>query len=188
MALRSMTFVQTAVAAFPRNYRGAAQDAAEALSHFVDSTYRQPLVEVAVLGRPLEIPSRIHFIRSIQPPQNIEDQRSLVIECLFTRSTDGYARQIALKAILESKDAVVIPFVVLLAGEYVLEIINDIVRALPTMDRDAYANFVRENRPLMRRLRARATSYWDRYYRSSYPERTKYPGLAFLHELERWAA
>ncbi len=59
--------------------------------------------------------------------------------------------------------------------------------ALPALDRGLYANFVRENRAMMRKLRSKATSYWDCYYRTLYPDRGEYPGLAFLYEIERWA-
>ena len=77
---------------------------------------------------------------------------------------------------------------ILLAGEYVVEIIEDMVRSLSMLDRQLYVDFVRENRGLIRQLRAKATSYWDRYYRAEYRDRAAYPGLAFLHELELWAS
>jgi putative transposase len=37
------------------------------------------------------------------------------------------------------------------------------VASLPTLERDIYAEFVRENRHLMRKLRTKATSYWNSY-------------------------
>ena len=143
---------------------------------------------MTVLGSTVSIPSRIHFSGKILEHFDARNGSSLLIQCLCTRSTDGYVRQAALRAILGSKEAVTIPFVTLLAGEYVVEIINDMLAAIPVLDRDAYANFVQENRAIMRSLRAKATSYWDCYYRTLYPDRAKYPGLMFLHEIERWAA
>ena len=44
---------------------------------------------------------------------------------------------------------------VLLAGEYVVEIIADMVASLPTLERGIYAEFVRENRHLIQRLRSK---------------------------------
>ena len=93
-----------------------------------------------------------------------------------------------MRSILTLNEAWSIPFVVMLAGEYVVEIIDDIVASLPLLDREAYIDFVRENRSLMRRLRSRAASYWNCYYRMSNPERSSYPGLALLHQLEDWAS
>jgi len=81
-----------------------------------------------------------------------------------------------------------IPFVVLLAGEYVVEIVDDILASLPLLNVEAYIEFVRENRGVLRLLRSKATSYWDCYYRVSHPNRSTYPGLAFLHQLEVWAS
>jgi hypothetical protein len=109
-------------------------------------------------------------------------------QCLLTRSTDGQIRQIALQRILPTSDSWVIPFIVLLAGEYVIEIIEELQEALPQLYRPAYANFVLENRPTMRDLRSRANSYWDRYYRQTYPDRRSYPGLVVLNHFDQWAA
>jgi hypothetical protein len=184
--MRMDSFSQEVIAAFPFNYRRVAERTADALRPFVDTNYRQTSVEVQVLGRSVCIPRRIHFT-SRALPASYRKQRRLVIQCIRSRSTDGYLRQEALRAIVDTREPAAIPFIVLLAGEYVVEIIDDIVRALPTLDRAAYANFVRENRHLMQGLRTRATSYWDCYYRGRFPERGKYPGLLFLHEIERWA-
>lgn len=73
-------------------------------------------------------------------------------------------------------------------GEYVIEIVEHIANSIEILDRALYANFVRENRKLMQTLRQRAASYWDLYYRWSYPELSSYPAVAFLRELERWAS
>ena len=85
-------------------------------------------------------------------------------------------RQAALRPLLNVAEPWAIPFVVLLGD-----------RSLSTLDRDAYLNFVRENRPLMHLLKAQAISYWNCYYRRRFPDRSAYPGLVFLHEVERWA-
>ncbi len=75
----------------------------------------------------------------------------------------------------------------LLLGEYVVEIIDDIHGALDQLDRSVYTAFVLQNRPVMRTLRARATSYWGAYHRERYPQRHSYPALAALTRLEKWA-
>jgi hypothetical protein len=118
-----------------------------------------------------------------------------------------------LRKILTSEESWCIPYVLLLLGEYVIEIIQDIAAALPTLNKAAYVNFIRENRPLMALLRERATSYWNLEYRYiqwptyfigppadlcwqpthcrgiyAYKDRNDYPGLIALNELERWAA
>ena len=179
------TLREMMVGAFPWEYRDAAEAVVDKLEPFVDDTYRQALVPSIVLGQSVAVLRRIHFTHQVQPPAVSQRTQWLIFQCLWTRSTDGYARQAALRLALESKEPAVIPFIVLLAGEYVIEIIEDILAAAPSMDRAIYADFVQENRQLMRNLRAKATSYWDCYYRHRYPDKKSYPGLAFLHEVER---
>ena len=181
------TFSKAAVAAFPFAWKRLAERAAEALSTSVDDSYRRSPIIMAVLGNTVRIPSRIHFLKWDEA-RCAQSEARLAIQCLWTRSTDGHLRQAALRGIAASSEPAVIPFVAMLAGEYIVEIINDLTAALPALDRDAYANFVRENRSAIKNLRAKATSYWDCYYRADYPDRAKYPGLMFLHEIERWAA
>ena len=93
-----------------------------------------------------------------------------------------------MRSILEHQEIWVIPFIVLLLGDYVVEVVNEIFPPLLGFDRLAYADFVRRNRAAMRVLRAKATSYWDAHYREAYPIRNSYPGLAALSQLENWAS
>ncbi len=181
-------FLKAAVAAFPPSSRTMAEDAARTLVPFVDDRYRSSSVRAYVHGRSVQIPTRIHFLELDEGKLRIQSSSWAAIQCLCTRGTDGYMRQASLRRVLGFNESWAIPFVVLLAGEYVVEIIDDIVASLSTLDRDAYANFARENRPMMRRLRSKASSYWNVYYRRSHPDRSTYPGLAFLHQLEVWAS
>jgi len=166
-----------------------AESAAEALAVLVDDQYdfTRGALSVVVLGRPLLVPSRIHFVGMKEAWPQLQGNFSPATRCLCTRSTDGYVRHAALRSVLGVNEPWAVPFVVLLAGEYVVEIVADMVAYLPSLERRIYAEFVLENRHLMRLLRAKAVSYWDCYYRNSYPERKVYPGLVFLHQLETWA-
>ena len=150
--MRWQNFSQSAIAAFPFDIRNAAEQAAKKLAPLVDASYRYRLVDAQVLGFSVSIPSRIHFTKTKLPDPRLRGKRWLAIQCLSTRATDGYLRHKALEAIVNSREPAAIPFIVLLAGEYVVEIIDDMVLSLPTLDRVAYASFVRENRQLMQRL------------------------------------
>jgi hypothetical protein len=180
-------FLKAAMAAFPPANQALAAGAAKALSPFVDDSYRQSSVRVVVLGATVQIPKRIHFL-GLREEDLKQGTFWPAIRCLCTRSTDGYERQASLRSILSLNEPWSIPFVVLLAGEYVVEITDDMVGSFSVFDREAYINFVRENRGLMRLLRSKATSYWNCYYRASHPDRSSYPGFAFLHQLEVWAS
>jgi alanyl-tRNA synthetase len=180
------SFSAIALAAFPRALAGLAQAAEQEVGGWVDPSYRTAATRVEIDGRSAVIPYRIHF-KGLADHEAIETI-SVAAVCLISRSTDGYLRQRAIRRILNVQEKWVAPYIVLPLGEYVDEISSDIFMSLAQLKRDIYAQFVLENRSLMRSLRARAISYWDCYYRASYPERRGYPALAALHGLETWAA
>ncbi len=151
-------FVKAAVAAFPPDNQALATGTARFLSRFVDDSYRLSSTRLIVCGKTVKIPKRIHFLGLREENLRTPPTFLPAIHCLCTRSTDGYERQAAL------------------------------IGSLSVFNREAYINFVRENRGLMRLLRSKATSYWNCYYRISHPNRSNYPGLAFLHQLEVWAS
>ncbi|MGH7053504.1 MAG: hypothetical protein ACREFA_06775 [Stellaceae bacterium] len=189
MGSNALLFWKAAIAAFPRSSRALAMNAARILAPFVDNDHcKSPFREITLGNNVVKIPYRIHFDGLKEAGLQSQDDFWVAAQCLCTRSTDGYMRQTPLRHILGIGEDWIIPFVVLLSGEYVVEITEDIAGSLTKLDRNRYINFVRENRPVMRLLRSKATSYWDRYYRHSYPDRCEYPGLMFLHELELWAS
>ena len=180
------SFAEAAVAAFPAQMRDVATQTALGLADCVDDTYRKRSYQVRLLGQDVFVPSRLHFVR--ESSSNTPGQSYIVAECLMSRATDGRLRQSALRAILQANEVWAIPFIALLIGDYVVEIVNDIARNLSKLDRGAWADFVRENRPAMRLIRSRTASYWDRHYRTAYPHRQDYPGLVLLKHLESWAS
>lgn len=181
-------FLKTAVAAFPPSCRTLAEGAARTLVPFVNHNYREASVQAVVIGQTVRIPKRVHFLGLNEGKLQTRSKFWPATQCLCTRSTDGHIRQASLRLVIGINEPWVVPFVVLLAGEYVAEITEDLAASLPALNRDAYVSFVRENRPMMRLLRSKAASYWDCYYRNIYPDRITYPGLAFLHQLELWAS
>lgn len=152
----------------------------------IDTNYRQPLIEIILQGCYLRIPSRIHFIKHEELRNNLDIPEIHLVKCLLTRSTDGFQRQRALRDIIGLSEPWVVPYVILLAGEYVVEIAEELVQALPELDKQLYVNFILENRTLMRTLKAKAASYWNCYYRQKFPVKNSYPALLFLHQLEQW--
>ena len=186
-ALSPKPFKEAARRAFPFGMSCLAHEAASELSPCVDDTYRQRSEPIDVTGQMIAIPRRLHFV-GLSAGSDRLGNLNPASRCLITRATDGHLRQQALRSVIDHQSAWVAPFVVMLLGEYVIEIVEDIRDALPVLDQSVYANLVRENRQTVRRLRARATSYWDAYHRRQYPEKRDYPGLQALHEMETWAA
>ncbi len=78
----------------------------------------------------------------------------------------------------------VVPFVIQLLGEYVLEIVEVIAAAIPLMNAGQFADFVRENPGFMATTRRRAISYWDCYHRSRFPALRSYPAWIALEAID----
>ena len=180
-------FVDAARAAFPVAQRDMADDAIRSLAPLVDDTYRQRSIGFDVLGQSVRLPTRLHF-PNLSPGDERLHRLPPSALCLVSRSNDGFLRQRAVTAILRVQSEWVAPFVVTLLGEYVVEVAEVICDGLPGFDQALYGSFVRENRTAVRTIRARATSYWNAYYRDRFPEKRDYPALKALHQIERWAA
>lgn len=179
-------FAKSAIAAFPFAWRGLAIQAEQSLEPFVDDTYRRGSTFVQIGNNDVYIPKRLHFT-GLNAKSTLNDL-PLGAKALLTRSTNGFLREIALKEIVGVQQLWVPPFVTILMGEYVIEIVEHIANSMENLDRALYRNFVRENRKLMQTLRQRAASYWDCYYRQNYSDLNSYPAMALLRELERWAS
>lgn len=179
-------FHAAALAAFPFSHRAMAGDAAQELAPMVDDSYRKRSLGLEVRGERIYVPERLHF-SGLDPRGTPLADLSVAARCLVTRATDGHMRRQALVSILAAQSPWSIPFIVLLAGDYVLEIVEDVRAAVPTLDRDLCAEFVRENRTAIRAINARAVSYWNRHHRTAYPERKDYPAVVMLRQLEAWA-
>jgi hypothetical protein len=143
---------------------------------------------VLVQGEKSSAPSRVYY-----EPSNLRsaiagstgDTRMLAL-CLGSRHWDGYIREECVRELDAVGRPWVVPFVVQLIGEYVVEIVE---AAAATVISDAssaqFAEFVRENPAFMATTRRRVTSYWACYYRSRFPTLQSYPAFMALEAVER---
>ena len=60
-------------------------------------------------------------------------------------SLDGFFRGACVRKLVEIDSPVVVPFVIKLLGEYVIQIIDVITVALPRFNKETYGQFVRAN-------------------------------------------
>ncbi|MEU0332816.1 hypothetical protein [Streptomyces sp. NPDC006193] len=149
---------------------------------------------VEVRGETVAIPSRIY---SDEPDGGSEEclteTQRMLLHCLYSRHSDGRVRQRRLEHIVGSSEPWVVPFVVQLAGEYVVEILEGIRHGLPGLDvpgsyqRRLYGEFIARNPAFFARTERRVVSYWSCYYRWKYPVFGTYPG-SVLTEAFRTAA
>lgn len=149
---------------------------------------------VDVAGEVISIPYRIHHdeLPAGAAPLLPATQR-VILNCLYSRHSDGTVRQRHLEQIVRSSEPWVVPFVVQLVGEYVVEILDAILRGISDMvtpgsaQRLLYGDFVARNPSFFARTERRVVSYWSCYYRHEYPAFGTYPGYLIL-ELLRAAA
>ena len=107
-----------------------------------------------------------------------------IVHCIFSRHHDGFVRQAHALRIYTSVNPWVVPFVLLLIGEYVVDILADIERALGAMPLSLYRDVLRENPSFWTTTKQRVMSYWNCYYRTQYPKRTDYVGFRLLQRLQ----
>ncbi|MFD0561762.1 hypothetical protein ACFQ2M_06755 [Kitasatospora saccharophila] len=149
---------------------------------------------VVVEGQQVTIPGRLY---NDEPPPDamgsLSSRQRQLLHCLYSRHCDGMVRQRHLAKVVDSTDPWVVPFVVQLVGEYVLEILVDVCDGLRdlatpgTRGHVAYGQFIVDNPAFFARIQRRVVSYWSCYYRSAYSSFRGYPGSTLL-DLLRSAA
>jgi hypothetical protein len=134
------------------------------------------------------VPRRFRRHLSAASISDLTSSQQGILACLYTRHHDGFVRQRWLKPVLSLEDDWAVPFIVALAGEYVLDIILDIRRAVAAAvhpgspQRQRYGRFIAENRRFFDLVRDRATSYWNCYHRTAFA-RADYPAFSLLTAL-----
>lgn len=167
--------------AFPSRLRSAVRDAVASLT--VGESHPPGQAFIAnVEGEALRIPYRVYYDpdllrRRIKDVQAVD---RLVFLCLGTRHYDGYLRQECLLELVKNEAPWLTPYVFQLAGEYVVEIAEDVANAIGEHNSATLRAFASENSTYLATFERRITSYWSCYHRHAYPERHSYPGSKVL--------
>jgi hypothetical protein len=149
--------------AFPAVLR---QDALKACATFPAVRALGSSFSVRVGDESVTIPYRVHFDPPLIPVALFDFRQRELVDCLLTRHSDGFVRQRHLVRILGLRHNWIPPFVIQLAGEYVVEILRVINQSLPLLDSSAYQEFINRNPSFLDLTEQRITSYWDCYYRN----------------------
>jgi hypothetical protein len=139
-----------------------------------------------VQSETIDIPYRIY---NPEPPadavEGMSDRQKLIVACVYSRHHDGHVRERHSAHIVDSTEPWVVPFVVQLLGEYVVEICALILSRLAARSSFAspgYREFAQANSEFIALTEQRAISYWSCYYRDRYARR-EYPAIAALDRL-----
>lgn len=160
---------------FPSSLASAAEGLNPILRNVIQG--KHIAIQVMVGGENVAIPYRIHHEGREQSRYQLTELQSVMYSCIMTRHHDGHVRQRQLKQIITVSQPWVVPFVIQLAGEYVVEILDTCEDHLVMLDPVLYGNFIRDNPAYFRTQQDRMISYWDCYYRHLYKHRQDYVGF-----------
>jgi hypothetical protein len=135
----------------------------------------------------LQIPYRIYYK---EPVKEAEEQLTIIqkdiLDCLYTRHHNGFIRETRLRKIILSKHEWVVPFILQLLGEYVIEILYVIEEHMNQLDGDSFGNFINNNRDYYFITKQRVMSYWACYYRGTFPNINDYVGYKIVKHFDKF--
>lgn len=171
--------------AFPSRLRPAVQEAVTSVANGELFPPQQAFI-LNMDGETRRIPYRLYYDAELlrRELSNSHGVARLILLCLGTRHYDGYLRQECLQELLKNETPWLTPYVLSLAGEYVVEIAADVANAIGAWNPATLREFALANPAFLATLARRMTSYWSCYHRQTYPEQHGYPGakvLAVLH-------
>ncbi|MDR6739746.1 hypothetical protein RJO15_00915 [Herbaspirillum huttiense F1] len=144
-----------------------------------------PLIEVKIEGENLELPVRIYQQFDERVFKSLPVEAGTLYTCILTRHHDGYIRQRQLANLFNQSQPWIVPFVIWLASEYVIEILYDIEKNVDHFDAGMYAQILRENPAFYAKAKARMISYWDCYYRRTFKYKNDYVGFRLFSRWDR---
>ena len=167
--------------AFPSSLRSAVRDAVASVTigEWLPPSHA---FLVNVDGEALHIPYRLYYDADLLRRELGKSQATakLILLCLGTRHYDGYLRQECLRELLKDDSRWLTPYLLQLAGEYVIEIVKDVANTIAEQNPALLREFALENPLYLATLERRVTSYWSCYHRQAYPDRSCYPGTTIL--------
>lgn len=176
---------QTALltAALPARLRAEAAHIAEEICPSVMSGRG---LSVIVNDESLTLPYRVQHGGSDALSSKLDEPQALIYACIQSRHHDGHMRQRQIERLAAASEPWVVPFVVQLCSEYVVEILQDIEARLPLLDKHAYGTVLRGNPAFLDLAQQRMTSYWDCYYRRRWFRSETYVGFRLFKQFREW--
>ena len=133
---------------------------------------------ICLNGEVLELPQRVYFGEF--NTQNLTLVQEQILNCLYLCHHNGFLRESYLRKVLQVKEDFTLPYIALLFGDYVYEILEVLAKNLSNKNKEKLRNFLTENPLFKERIESRMVSYWDCYYRAIYPNLKEYIGYQLL--------
>jgi len=130
----------------------------------------------------IEIPNRVYY-KDCNDITNFTNTQKLIYHCIFSRSCDGFVRENNLQQILNLEyEDWCFPYIVKLADEYVIEILDKIYIHFKNQDCTKLIEFCSLNEKYLNSANSRMISYWNEYYRNQYIKISDYIGKKLFVE------
>ncbi len=168
--------------AFPVKFREDVMVVLEMINH-PDKLDFSECFEVNFSGEKLNIPERIYYEEhTLSQYNSLSEKQQVILNCLFTRHHNGYVREQHLKPIIDKCNEYnwIIPYLMRLTGEYVIEILQVIKANLDKVEKGIIKDFIEENPIFYNTIESRVISYWNCYYRYKYPNKEDYVGCEII--------
>jgi len=138
-------------------------------------------------GDSITVPYRVYF-PEINPTsiKGFTSVQMAILAAIMTRHHSGYQRQVWAKLLSRYPADWTTPFMALLLGDYVCEILATLDDGLSPAWGALFETFSIENPEWSRPLTHRIITYWDIYYRRRIPSLVEYPGYRVTERLGLW--
>ena len=175
------------VGAFPRSLTSDVEKVLDAIPVAKHAPSSDDIGLITLEGESLNIPFRIYFPEPNQISLVLLTKlQRAILTCLYTRHHDGRVREKYLREIIGAEERWVIPFVLQLAGEYIIEIIKFLDQNSHQLKRENYSSFVKANPAFCLITSQRIFSYWSCYFRHDPPFFNEHCGFMFAKEIGLW--
>jgi hypothetical protein len=172
------------IVAFPPHLRKDVQVALNIIPQTTELTYTAHFFEIKSQGEALYIPERIYYDEpNLAQISTLTNNQQLMINTLYTRHHNGFVREAKVKDVIRfaNRNVWIIPYIIKLVGEYVIEILQVIKENLDLIEIEKIKVFFSENPRFYNTIESRVASYWDCYYRRRYPKLQDYVGYHILN-------
>jgi hypothetical protein len=133
------------------------------------------------------VPYRVYFPQLSAPQTGSLTQTQIpILAGIMIRHHSGYHRETWAQQLLAYPTPWTTPFVAVLLGDYVSQILSTINKHLNSRWETLFHDFAQKNPKWLRPLSHRILTYWDIYYRRSIPRLTDYPGYLVAQRLGLW--
>lgn len=117
-------------------------------------------------GQTVTFPYRIYYLDEDISLSALTREQRIIYHCFFSRSCDGFVREKHIRALLrEDYPDWVLPYLVKVADEYVVEILSVLYDELKDKNNEKIKLFCRQNMQSLLYGHARMISYWNEFYR-----------------------